>query len=415
MLNVKVNKCSYENNLILKNININFEKNYLHGIIGENGSGKTTLLNVISGIIPNIITGKLDGKIMYNNNVTHFTDFDYVFQNSENSLFYNKVSEQLYGINENKLNYWMEKLNISNYKNRYIRELSVGEKKLITCLSAILSGREIAILDEPTTNLDSKNKENLIQLFNEEKKNKIIIVVSHDKELINACDKLYEIYNKRLIKKSNDIPKYKPIRLNIKNTLDKETLLRFNGFKYTFPNGEVYECNKNINIPVDSIVAVIGNNGAGKTTFANYVMENYKSFYKKGISKKKITCSIMFQTFYKQLFEFTVKKELLFGLNKNIRTFDTDTILKKIGLYKKQDEDPRFISDGQKRILLICSLLMSKKDLIILDEPFDNIDLDTKIKLKDLLKKYKNLGSTIIILDQEDTDFYDIVDEYIEL
>lgn len=415
MLNVNINSYSYGENLILKNININFKPGYLYGIIGKNGSGKTTLLNIISGIIPNVVTGELDGKIIYNNRMIAWEDFDYVFQNSENSLFYNKVRDQLHSLNEDKINYWMKTFNMLDYKNKYTRDLSVGEKKIITCLAALLSSREIVILDEPTTNLDNKNKRKLMQLISSEKKNKIIIIVSHDKELIDLCDKLYEICDRELTEFSNNILEHKNSKKNEINTLNKDILLQFNGFTYTFSNGNVYKYNGNVKIPTNSIVAILGNNGTGKTTFANYVMANYKSFYKKGISKKKVTCSIMFQSFYKQLFEFTVKKELLFGINKNLKTFDADIILKEIGLYEKRNEDPRFISDGQKRILLICSLLMSKKDLIILDEPFDNIDFTTKIILKELLKKYRSFGSTIIILDQDATDFYEIVDEYIEL
>lgn len=414
MLKVKIDNYKYETISLLENINITFENNVLYCIVGNNGSGKTTFLNIIASLIPNVIDGKLSGSITYNNNPILYSDIDYVFQNSENSLFYNRVNEQLICNNQKELEYWIKEFHLQDYYKSYIRELSIGQKKIITCLMALLSNRKICILDEPTANLDNNNKKELLKLIQKVKKDKILIIVSHDKDLINNSDVVYSLDNKKLnLKEQKKIKDYRK-KLK-KNNCKKGVLLKLNGFKYQFENGTTYNCTKEIIIPTNSIIGLLGENGSGKTTFANYIIKNYKNFYKNGISKKKITCSIMFQTFYKQIFEFSVLKELLFGLNEKQKIFNQDDLLKEIGLYDKKNDDPRFISDGQKRILLISSLLMSKKDLIILDEPFDNIDETTKNKLKQLLKKYRDNGSTIIILDQTDSDFYDIVDCYIEL
>ena len=374
--------------------------------------GKTTLLNIISKLIPDVINGDFAGFVKYNNNDLSYDDIDYVFQNSENSLFYNKIIEQLDGLDKTKVQYWLKRFSLENYEQRYLRELSVGQKKIITCIMALLSSRPICLLDEPTANLDDYNKKQLIELIKKAKKNKIIIIVSHDFKIINVCDSIFEIKqgHMQLLAKEN---KKKYLAKKIISKERKKILLKFNGFVYKFDNGTNFKYNSKIEIAQNSIIGILGKNGSGKTTFANYILKNYRKFFLKGISSKKITCAIMFQTFYKQFFEFNVKRELVFGSNKNVSNPEVNKILNEINLLDKQYEDPRLLSDGQKRVLLICSLLMSKKDVIILDEPFDNVDENTKRILKTMLKEYRELGTTIIILDQSVDEFYDIVDDVI--
>ena len=401
--------------MLLKNVNMKLTVGKTTCIIGHNGSGKTTLLNIISGFIPEITNGYFEGFVKYNNRKLNFKDIDYVFQNSESSLFFSKVSDQLSTVDTESAKVWLKKFGMADKYDVLIKELSVGQRKIVSCISSLLSDRPICILDEPSTNLDDKNKHNLIDLIEERKIKKIILLVTHNIDFIKIADHLYKI-------KCNEVHKIKKPTQSIilKNTKIKknkrEIFLRITNYKYEFDNSNKYYCDKKIELEKNAIIGCIGKNGSGKTTLANYILKYNKKFVKWGFSKHTFTCAVMFQDFYKQLFQFSVEKEIVFGCNKKEYLFEKDDMLKKIGLYEKKHEDPRFLSDGQKRLLLIASLLMKKVDLLILDEPFDNIDFQSQKIIKKILLEYKKLtASTILILDQNIISFSDIIDQEINL
>lgn len=180
---------SFNDQKILNNINLNFNKNEKIMIIGPSGSGKTTLLNLIFNL-----TKPSMGKIKYKNkNITEIDEdlyhqkIGYVLQQFE--LIDNlSVKDNILlptMINKKNINFRhvIKELNINDLINKKINELSGGQKQKIAIARAIINNPDIIIADEPTGALDSKSSEEIMNLLMNITKDKLFIMVTHNKNL----------------------------------------------------------------------------------------------------------------------------------------------------------------------------------------------------------------------------------------
>ena len=199
MLSVKNITKKYGENVAVDNLSFTVDKGEIFGLLGENGAGKTTTFRIIMGLLePNAGEVTLDGKkIDYN-------ETDKIgFVTEERSLLTKlTVQEQIefYGILkgmdkeviDERLNYWLEKFEITSYKDRKIKELSKGNQQKIQFISAIINEPKLLILDEPFTGLDPLNVKLMKDaIYDLKKKGCSIIFSSHQMEYIeDFCEKL---------------------------------------------------------------------------------------------------------------------------------------------------------------------------------------------------------------------------------
>lgn len=177
--------CNYEDKIIYKDFNINFDDNKINCIIGKSGCGKTTLLNYISEELL-----KEDRRISY------------VFQNDSlipwKNIYNNLkivVKKHLRGRElENELDTILGVVGLSEFKYYYPYQLSGGMKQRVNLARALIGEPEIILMDEPFKSLDIKCKKdiiNIVKKFNLEK-NITIILVTHDKEeILNLADTVF--------------------------------------------------------------------------------------------------------------------------------------------------------------------------------------------------------------------------------
>ena len=171
----------------------------IFGLLGLNGAGKTTTFRMIMGLIDDYTgTILLDGKKIDYSVTDHIG-----FLTEERSLLTKMtVLEQItyYGVLkgmeedsiEKKLDYWLERFDIKDYKNKKIKELSKGNQQKIQFISAIIHEPKLLILDEPFSGLDPINvelfKQTILDLKN---KGTSIIFSSHRMEHVEMfCEKL---------------------------------------------------------------------------------------------------------------------------------------------------------------------------------------------------------------------------------
>ena len=182
----------------LKDINIVFPDKGLVTIVGKSGSGKSTLLNIIGGI-DNYDSGEL---IIDNVNTKDFNRKDYnsyrntyigfIFQEFnvvKNLTVYENISLSLRLKNENLkdneeliLN-TIKSVGLKGKENRKMNQLSGGERQRVAIARAIVKNPTVIIADEPTGNLDKKNRDIVMNILKEISKDKLVIIVTHDKSL----------------------------------------------------------------------------------------------------------------------------------------------------------------------------------------------------------------------------------------
>ena len=171
----------------------------IFGLLGLNGAGKTTTFRMVLGLIDDY-----SGEITLDGKKIDYSISDKIgFLTEERSLLLKlTVLEQityygvLKGIEEDKiqekLDYWLDKFDIKEYKNKKIKELSKGNQQKVQFISAIINEPKLLILDEPFSGLDPINVELFKKIILELKeKGTSIIFSSHRMEHVELfCDRL---------------------------------------------------------------------------------------------------------------------------------------------------------------------------------------------------------------------------------
>ena len=216
LLNVK-NICkSYVNHRALDNISIDIPRSSIFGLLGPNGAGKTTLIRIINQII-NQDSGQI---LLYGKNI-NYDDIRKIGYMPEERGLYKKMKigdfllfmGKLKGLSRsesiNSARDWFNNLEVSNWWNKNIEDLSKGMSQKVQFISTVLHNPDLIILDEPFSGFDPVNtnliKKNLLRLKDE---GKTIIFSTHRMESVDElCDNLAMINKSKTILsgKINDI------------------------------------------------------------------------------------------------------------------------------------------------------------------------------------------------------------------
>ena len=216
MLRLKHVFKEYNNQSVLKDINITLPNKGLISIVGVSGSGKSTLLNLIGGIdkpskgsifINNVDVTKLNNKEL---NWYHNKYLGFIFQ-SYNLIDYLSVKDNLSLINNN-YDTILKKLNIYNLKDKKVNLLSGGEKQRVAIARGIMKNPKILLCDEPTGALDSSTSVDIMNILKDLSKDRLVIVVTHDMSLAHRySDYILHMQDGKILNELNIKDNYKNI------------------------------------------------------------------------------------------------------------------------------------------------------------------------------------------------------------
>lgn len=197
---------SYESLKVLKNVSFEIANSEIVSITGASGAGKTTLLNIIgtldkadSGDI--LVNGrditKLSDKelsIFRNKQIGFVFQFHYLL--SEFTAIENVILPALlYGgdkqIAEDRAKELFDTLSLAGKENNFPNELSGGEQQRVAIARALINSPELVLADEPSGNLDSKNAQQLFDLFFmlREKYQQTFVIVTHSDKFSSMSDR----------------------------------------------------------------------------------------------------------------------------------------------------------------------------------------------------------------------------------
>lgn len=200
MLKIENISKSFRNNKVLEDINMAIGDNEIVGLLGPNGAGKTTLIRIISRLI---LPDK--GLLTLNDSELEMRDLNVVFEGSRNLYWPLTVRENLYyfaalkGVFKKEVDRILEDSEsasiIKPYLEKPFGELSLGQKQLVSVISAMLSSPQLLCLDEPSNGLDIYHQKDLISMISlyKQRSNNKILVLSHD------LDFLYKTVNRFII------------------------------------------------------------------------------------------------------------------------------------------------------------------------------------------------------------------------
>ena len=204
---VKIYKTDEVEVMALQGLELTIKKGELMAVIGKSGSGKSTLLNMIGGL-ERPTAGKLyvDGKDLFAMTDKELVEYrkhtvGFVWQkNSRNLLPYmtalENVQVPMYFDKDNKEDREARaydllcKVGLKEKVNSYPAQMSGGEQQRVALARALVNKPEILLADEPTGNLDPKNSWEIMRLLEDvNKKGTTVVVVTHNKEIVNMMKK----------------------------------------------------------------------------------------------------------------------------------------------------------------------------------------------------------------------------------
>ena len=199
MLNVNHVTKYYDKVKAVDDLSFTVNDGEIFGLLGVNGAGKTTTFRMIIGLLePTSGSVTLDGSpIDYNvtNKIGFLTEERSLLTKltvKEQIIYYGRLK----GLSEEtiltRLDYWLERFHITDYKDRKIKELSKGNQQKVQFISAVINEPKLLILDEPFTGLDPINVEMFMDAIKDFKeKGSSIIFSSHRMEHVELfCEKL---------------------------------------------------------------------------------------------------------------------------------------------------------------------------------------------------------------------------------
>ncbi len=240
----------YGENKAVDDLSFQVEDGKIFGLLGVNGAGKTTTFRMIIGLLE-----PTEGKITLDGKPIDYSVTDTIgFLTEERSLLTKlTVKEQiiyygtLKGMNEKeilkRLDEWLERFHIKEYKDRKIKELSKGNQQKVQFISAVINNPKLLILDEPFSGLDPINVEMFMEAIRDfKKRGSSIIFSSHRMEHVEMfCENLVILVKGKCVLEGElkQIKKdYRKKNIHIKGNVEKEALKKTKGVLDVLENAD---------------------------------------------------------------------------------------------------------------------------------------------------------------------------------
>lgn len=428
-----------ENAHSIRNINLTIQNGECVVLCGRSGCGKTTITRLINGLIPHYYEGVLsgyvsvDGAEIKKQKLSKISQHvGSVFQNPRSQFFnVDTTSELAFGCEnqglpkEDVLERIADAANhfcLNGLLNRSIFELSGGEKQRIACASVYAVHPDIFVLDEPSSNLDPASIQQLKDVLLKLKAEGKTLVISEHRlyYLLDIADRFIWLDQGevRSVYTREEILAFSPAQisamglraLDLKQVESEAVHLKHPEHEFTF---QKLECKvsghsvlhiKSLQIPAGEIVAVIGHNGAGKSTFAGCLCgirkHTGKVFYDRTErnAKKRLKESYMvMQDVNHQLFTESLLDEILLSMRTENKQRARE-ILKEMDLLSFEDCHPMGLSGGQKQRVAVASAIASERPLILFDEPTSGLDLFHMRQVANVVNQVANAGRTALVV-----------------
>ena len=429
----------------LKDINLTLGDGEVVLLCGESGCGKTTLTRLINGLIPHYYEGTLAGEIIIDGREIHMLPLyetarlvGSVFQNPRSQFFNVDTTGELAFGGENlgmsveeieeRIRRTVGEFNMAHLLERNLFQLSGGEKQKIACASVSVCEPEILVLDEPSSNLDMAAIDDLRRLIRLWKsKGKTIVIAEHRLYFLRELLDRVVVMKKGRIEREYTSSQFKALSVDelsgmglrplylkslrgkggTAHSSDEKVIL--NHFLHLYdPKGLPALQIDRADLPRGGIIAVIGLNGAGKSTFARCLCgleKRCRGTLSIGghclTAKQRLkSCYMVMQDVNHQLFTESVLDEVLLSMAEEDEE-KAQAILNSLDLLSMKERHPHSLSGGQKQRTAIAGALASHRDIVLFDEPTSGLDLKHMKEVSERLRELSRTGKTLFIISHD--------------
>ena len=355
-------------------------------------------------------------------------------------------------------------LQLDNLIDRDIFELSGGEKQQIACASCYTADPQVFVLDEPSSNLDKRAIQRLHRMLVKIKAaGKTVVIAEHrlyylmdvaDRFIYMRSGKIERIFTRDEMKalsesdltalglrltdmqslavlaRKEDAAQETPVKGStpktaakdgapitdtelsgeqpVKNNASSESQLvlkpALEALDVTCGYGSTRVLDiERLALPEHSIVALIGDNGSGKSTFAQALAGLIPSNGSIAVGGAYLTAEkrskrsfMVMQDVNRQLFADSVLEEVM--MNTGASAADAEAVLARLGILELKDRHPASLSGGQKQRTAIASALCAKKDVLIFDEPTSGLDRRGMERFGSLLRDLQTSAALSLVI-----------------
>ncbi len=469
----------------LSDIKLTIHGGELIAVMGPNEAGKSTLCLTLNGLIPHLVKGTLSGSVRVNGEdtrerkVSHFyPSVGLVFQDFESQLFSTAVELEVAFGPENlglpfeevssRVEQALSITGISHLRGRQPATLSGGQKQLLAIASVLSLGPQILCFDEPTTDLDPKNRRRVFSITERlADKKQTLIIVEHETEEVLAAHRIVLMQRGRivadgspdtilrsipLLEQCNVMPlqltqlfhelHFERLPLTVEEALalwkgrsltfspdlqdslaiaDKaksanygQPIIQVNKVRFSYDDAIEALADTSLQVRQGEFLAILGQNGSGKTTLAKLLNGLRKpaggevlidGTSTAGASAGEIGRKVgyVFQNPDHQIFKETILDEVLFGpknfgLEPAQAQQQARDALETVGLWERRMEDPFLLPKGLRQKVAVASVLATRPQVIIMDEPTTGLDYGELRQMMALVRRLNEAGHTIIII-----------------
>ncbi|MBD3218599.1 MAG: ATP-binding cassette domain-containing protein [candidate division Zixibacteria bacterium] len=461
---------------ILSNVNLVIKRGEKVALMGANGTGKTTLARLLAGVLtPSSGTVEIEYQNTSNpefrKNLGRKVGL--LFQNPDHQIVSVNVERELalgpenYGYSSDEIHAmiqeYMDRYSLEAVLKSHPHKLSGGEKRRLGLASVMILEPDILILDEPMAHLDMVGR----MLFKEEL-NKILqddfmtlIYITQNLEEVLDFDRLVVMNGGHIRKASSvaealnegkDLEKYGiefPIRLEFEkdNSIDRQVIKdKIRSLDLEKKSNEeskiVLECNYisfgwkgrnriisdlNLKLFAGKVHGLLGPTGCGKTTLAlllgGLIEPENGRIELNGVNANQSDLirdvSYIFQNPERGMFAETVFEDIAygpknFGYSGGSLSEAVKNAFNLVGLDidRFKDRSPHTLSGGEARLAAIAGGIASNKNIIIMDEPTEELDLMGRKRIKAIVEKSAHDGKTVFLI-SHDSDFLFEVCDYL--
>ena len=378
----------------LHDVSLNIKDGECVLLCGRSGCGKTTITRLINGLIPYFYPGELTGDVLADGEAISehpmyqiAAKVGSVFQNPRTQFFnVDTDSEIAFGI-ENEARPPTE---LTQRVEQTVQELHI--EKLREHLRLIKAQGKTSVIAEHRLYYLMDIADRIVYL--EQGRISGIYTPAEFQKLTGQQRKAMGLRAVKLEDERPDAPMcaIPPPVLELHNvSLHHQKRMILEHINLTAAPGEV--------------IAVVGHNGAGKTTFSRALCGLHKhcegDFLWNGIPlnhKKRLKRSYMvMQDVNYELFAESVEAECSFGIKNPDRQLIEQT-MKRLGLYPFKDRHPNTLSGGQKQRVAVAVSMVGNRDLLVFDEPTSGLDYDSMTQVAGLIRELSKMGKLIFIV-----------------
>ena len=435
----------------------------IHAVVGENGAGKSTLMKVLSGVYP---AGTFDGSITFEGKTHQFKkisdseNIGIIIIHQELALVpLLSIAENIFLGHETAkhgiINWYeafsrtrelLAKVGLSEHPNTLITNIGTGKQQLVEIAKALNKKVKLLILDEPTSSLNEKDSNALLELLKGFKAQGISsILITHKlNEVMKVADRITVIRDGKTIDsmdvKSGEVNEDRIIKAMVGRDLSErypqrtpkigETLLEVKNWSVYHPQHADRQVIKgvNLNVRAGEVVGIAGLMGAGRTEFA---MSLFGRAYGKRITGevlmhgKAVDVSTIPKATDAGLAYVTEDRKtyglvLIDHIKHNITLANLGGVsrrgvvddISEIGVASRYRKDLGIrssgiyqttvnLSGGNQQKVVLSKWLFSGPEVLILDEPTRGIDVGAKYEIYGIINRLADEGKAVIVISSE--------------